>query len=164
MLDSLSHAFFSGTNLVLGTYLWSMFPITELRATIPLAITVYHLSPWVAYLASVAGTTTITIVLLLLLDPVVRVLRHMRFFDRFMSWLFDRTRRKFTSTTERFGLFLGLVLFVAIPLPGTGAWTGSLAAYLFGIPFWRACTAIVLGLVLSGVIVLAITQGSLAVF
>ncbi|MFA6512376.1 MAG: small multi-drug export protein [Patescibacteria group bacterium] len=164
MLAALEHAIFSAANPILATFLWSMLPVTELRATIPLAITAYGLSSWTAYALSVFGTSTITFLLLLLLDPAVRLLRHIGFIDRFMHWLFARTRTRFTKESERYGFFLALVIFVAIPLPGTGGWTGALIAYLFGIPLWRAFAAITLGLVLSGFIVLAITNGTLAIF
>lgn len=164
MLEALQRALFSATNPELATFFWSMFPITELRASIPIAVAAYGLPVWSAYLYAVLGTTAIAIVLLLLLDPVVRLLRHLPLFDRSIHWLFDRTRKRFVEQQHKYGVFVALVLFVAIPLPGTGAWTGALAAYLVNVPFWRAFSAIFFGLVLSGLIVVALTHSTLIIF
>ena len=70
---------------------------------------------------------------------------------KFMSWVFARARRQ-SSTVEKYEL-PGLTLFVAIPLPFTGAWTGSIVAFLLGIKFWPAFLHITLGVLIAGVIV-----------
>jgi uncharacterized membrane protein len=72
--------------------------------------------------------------------------------DRFFTWLFSRTRRKHSRSFERWR-DLALCFFVAIPLPGTGAWSGALAAFVFGVPFRRAMVAITCGVLIAGVVV-----------
>jgi uncharacterized membrane protein len=67
---------------------------------------------------------------------------------RFFDWLFARTRRK-SAGIEKYEA-LGLTLFVAIPLPMTGAWTGAMAGFLMGIPFWKSLLCNLLGVLLAG--------------
>jgi uncharacterized membrane protein len=98
--------------------------------------------------------------LLLFLGPVSAALRRMSLFDRFFTWLFKRTRRR-SRAFRRFGA-LGLALFVAIPLPITGAWTGSAAAFLLGVPFRTAFPFILLGVSVAGVVVTAAVLGGVS--
>lgn len=149
----------------LATFLIAMIPIAELRGALPVALVVYDLPVWLAYVWAVIGNLLPVIFLLWWLEPISRFLSgHFSVFDRFFRWLFARTRRRFTTTSQRYGTFIALVLFVAIPLPITGAWTGSVAAFIFGIPFKRAFPAIVLGVLIAGVIVTLTTVGLVAIF
>jgi uncharacterized membrane protein len=72
-------------------------------------------------------------------------------FGRFFDWLFARTQRR-SGLIQRYGP-LGLAIFVSIPLPITGGWTGAAAAYLFGFPFRRSFPAITVGVLVAGVVV-----------
>jgi len=145
----------------LATFLIATLPIAELRAAIPIALGVYHLPVFSTYLISVLGNILPIIFLLWFLDPLSNWLsKHSRFFKKFFDWIFKRTRQRFSKKYERWGLF-ALTLFVAIPLPVTGGWTGSMAAFLFGIPFKKAFPLIVLGILIAGVIV---TLASLGIF
>ncbi len=136
-----------------------MSPIFELRGSIPMALTVYHLPVWSAYLISVFGNIVPIVFILLLLKSVSDYLsRHSRFFNRFFTWLFERTRKKHAKTFE-YGRDLALMIFVAIPIPFTGAWMGALCAFVFGIPFRRAFLAIAGGVAIAGVIVTLTTLG-----
>ncbi len=142
-------------------FLVSMLPIAELRGGLPLALSLGI--PWrEAYLICVAGNFVPIIPILFLLDPVATYLRRFRLFDRFFDWLFTRTRKR-GQLIERFEA-LGLVFFVAIPLPVTGGWTGAVAAFLFGIRRRYAIPAILLGIMLAGLIVSGAAQGFLHLF
>lgn len=83
--------------------------------------------------------------------------------EKFFDWLFARTRHKFTGQYEKWGE-LALVIFVAIPLPMTGVWTGSVAAFLFGIPKKRALILVSLGAFIAGIIVTVMTLGVVSFF
>jgi uncharacterized membrane protein len=133
-------------------------PVSEVRGAIPLAIGVYGYAPWQAYLLSVLGNLLPIIPLLLFLGPVSDYMRRFKWGDRFFSWLFARTRRKYIQDHENFGL-TALAIFVAIPLPMTGAWTGCAVAFLLGFRFWPAFAAIAAGVLLAGVIVTAAVMG-----
>jgi uncharacterized membrane protein len=143
----------------------SAFPLTELRGSIPIAWTVmsgtWAWPWWKIYLLALAGNLIPVPFILWLLEPVSNFLRRWSIFDRFFDWLFERTRRRAAESVKRYKA-LGLTLFVAIPLPVTGAWTGSLAAFLFGIPKRLAIPAIALGVAIAGILVTLIMSGTLA--
>ena len=141
----------------------AMLPIAELRGAIPWALAPPPLGGGMgwqeAYIYAVIGNIVPVIPLLLLLERVSSALRRYPLFDRFFTWLFERTRRR-SAAVERYGA-LGLILFVGIPLPVTGAWTGSVAAFLFGVRFRYAFPAIVCGVLLAGVVVTLASLGVL---
>ena len=139
------------------TAVLAMAPISELRGAIPYAITVGDLSWQKAYVISVIFNFIPVIPILYLIGPASEYLRRYKLFDRFFTGLFARTRRR-GKMIERFEV-LGLVLFVAIPLPITGAWTGSVAAFLFGVRRHIALPAIFLGICIAGVVVTLASLG-----
>ncbi len=146
----------------LSTFLMAMLPIVELRGAIPFGVSVHGMSYGQAYLISVIGNLVPVIPLLLALGPVERWMGRWRPMRRFFDWVFARSRRR-GKLIERFK-FLGLLLFVGIPLPVTGAWTGAAAAYVFGLPLKRSFPAIVMGVMLAGVVVSLAWAGGLTLF
>ena len=130
-------------------------PISELRGAIPVAISAFHFPWYYALLFGIIGNLLPVPFILLFLDTIVQLLSKVRFFDKLLKWLFERTRRR-GKIIERYER-IGLVLFVAIPLPITGAWTGSLAAVLFGIKSRYAFLSIFVGVLIAGVIVTCAT-------
>lgn len=148
----------------IATLFIAMLPIAELRGSLPIALTVYHLPILKAYLISVIGNIIPVFFLLWLLGPISGYLRQQsKLAEKFFSWLFQRTRNRFTGNYEKWGE-LALMIFVAIPLPVTGAWTGTVAAFLFGIPKKRALVFITLGTMIAGVIVGMMTLGIISIF
>lgn len=143
-------------------FLVAASPVVELRGAIPLALLVYELPLWQAFLLSVAGNMA-PIFLLPVLGVLVRELSlSFIFFKKFFTWLFEKTRRKHKRSFELYRNF-ALVLFVAIPLPFTGVWTATLAAFVFGIPFYRAFPLIFFGVIIAAVIVSTLTLGLLSI-
>ncbi|WP_406658188.1 small multi-drug export protein [Methanolobus sp. ZRKC2] len=140
----------------LATMIIGALPIAELRGAIPVAIGMYGMAPEYAYFFAVLGNMIPVIPLLLFLEPVSSYLRRFRVFDMFFSWLFERTRRNHTEKFEKYGT-MALTLFVAIPLPVTGAWTGCVAAFVFGIEFKHALPAILVGVMIAGLIMTFVT-------
>ncbi len=143
----------------LQVFILSMSPVGELRGAIPLGIGFFNMSWQKAFVISFVGNTLAVIVVLLCLDKVSRYLSsHSRVLARFLEWLFARTRRKYE---KRFMLWkeLALIAFVAIPLPGTGGWTGALCAYLFGIPYKKAIPILSVGIFIAGIITTLCTVG-----
>ena len=132
------------------TVIVAMLPIAELRGAIPLALGL-KLSITKAYSLAVIGNLIPVLPILFFLGPVSNYLRKFSFFDKFFIWLFKRTQDR-SKLIERLEL-LGLVLFVAVPLPITGAWTGSVAAFLFQFRIRDAFWAICLGVLGAGVVV-----------
>lgn len=139
-------------------------PISELRGAIPLAIGHYNMDPIASYILAVVGNLLPVILILGLLDPVVRLFSKVEFFRKIFDWVFSFTRQRHGNKIARFGGALALVLIVAIPLPMTGAWSGSLVAYLFGIPSRIAFPLISVGVLIAGVIMTLATLGFIEFF
>lgn len=140
----------------------STLPVTELRGAIPVALSYYRLPVLPSYIFAVLGNIIPAIFLLLYLKPFSNFLRKWKAFDFFFDWLFQRTRRH-EKRYEKYGA-LFLLFFVAIPLPGTGVWTGSVAAFLFGIRFGYAFPMMVGGVIIAGLIVTGANLGIINLF
>lgn len=141
-------------NLELAVLMVAALPFIELRGAIPLAIAL-GLTPQRAFFLGIIGNLIPVLPLLLLLTPITQKLRFFGPFDRFISWLHQRTIKK-SDKVEKYGA-LGLIFFTAVPLPTTGAWTASLAATLFGIKLRYALPAITFGVLIAGVVVTLLT-------
>ena len=139
------------------TLLIAMLPIAELRGAIPWALTGGGLTWPEAYLFATLGNFLPVIPLLLLIEPLSNWLRGYKTFDIFFTLLFARTRRR-GKLVERYEA-LGLALFVSIPLPVTGAWTGAVAAFVFGIRLSYSIIAIIAGILIAGVVVTLASLG-----
>ncbi len=131
-------------------------PIGELRAAIPVALLDLDVSWPLALVVAYAGNLLPVPFLLLLLGPVAGLFSRLKLFARILEWVF-RISRKRGGVVEKYG-WPGLVMFVAMPLPVTGAWTGSIVAFLLGMPFRKAMPAIMLGVFIAGVIVTCLTK------
>ncbi|MCK5577530.1 MAG: small multi-drug export protein, partial [Dehalococcoidales bacterium] len=140
-----------GLSKELVVFLIATLPIVELRGAIPVAINVLDMPWYSAFVLAFLGNLLPVPFILLFLEAVTKVLNRLAFFKRLLDWLFERTRRR-GRILERYKR-IGLVLFVAIPLPVTGAWTGSLMAVLFGMPFKYTFLSIAIGVAIAGAIV-----------
>ena len=144
----------------LGVFLCSMVPVIELRGAIPLGWFLEPQTPWwLTYLLAVAGNMLPVPFILLLIRQVLTVMEKMpiKFVRAFAAWL-RRKAEKNTDKIQRFG-FWGLCFFIAIPLPVTGAWTGSLVAAIIRMNFWRAMLSALLGVMIAGAVVTLICLG-----
>lgn len=162
MIDYFS--LFRGVPPELAVILVSMIPIAELRVGLPLALAAYQL-PWSeAVILSVLGNMIPIFFILKLIGPVSGWLsKNFKIFEKFFTWLFGRTRSKIVRQYEKYGLW-ALAIFVAIPLPMTGAWTGALAAWLFGVDFKKSLFFIFLGVIGASAIVFLATTGTVGFF
>jgi len=143
----------------LKTILIAMTPICELRGAIPIALFQYDLSQLSAFFYSVLGNMIPSVFLLLYLEKVSNFLSSKsQFFKRIFEWFFNKTRKKHSQRFEK-SKTLALALFVAIPLPITGVWTGSACAFLFNIPFKKALPAIFIGVLIAGIIITMLSLG-----
>ena len=133
----------------------SALPIAELRVSIPIAITQLDFSWYYAYFLAIIGNMLPVPFILLFFEGAARLMSCVPLFRKWLDWLFERTRQR-GGVIQKYKR-IGLILFVAIPLPVTGAWTGALAAVLFGIGFKQAFFSILLGVLIAGVIVTCLT-------
>ena len=139
-----------------AVFCMSMVPVVELRGAIPLGIAA-GLPPALACAAAILGNLVPAPLIILLARRVADFLRGTRFFGPRIDWLERRAHLK--GRLVRKYRLLGLVILVGIPLPGTGAWTGSLVAAALNIRMRHALPAIALGLVAAGLVTTALTLG-----
>nr|WP_244372753.1 COG2426 family protein [Archaeoglobus fulgidus] len=141
---------------LLSVLLVSAMPFSELRGAIPLAL-YFGFSPAEAYLLSVLGNILPVPFLLLFLDYLVRIATKVELLARIYRRVVERVERR-KGVVERYG-YLGLTIFVAIPLPVTGAWTGTLLAFLLQLNRLKAFLFISAGVCIAGVVVLLASIG-----
>ena len=111
---------------------------------------------WQAFPIVVVGNILPIPFVLLFLPHAEKWLRNFKTWSRVMDWLFEKTRKRADAKIRRYE-HLGLLLFVAIPLPFTGAWTGALIAYLFDLKFTRSLVTIFVGVILAALIMVFLT-------
>jgi len=139
-------------------------PVAELRASIPIALGAYKMSAAAAIFWSVLADVILAAVIIYFLDfAYKKISGKLEAADKFFAWLFARTRKKFYRKHKAWGN-VALILFVAVPLPITGVWTGSLASWLFGIPKGKSLLYVSLGAAISAVIVTLISLGIFSIF
>ena len=143
---------------VLMTFFISMLPVVELRGAIPVALA-HGMDLWPAIAVSVLGNLVPVPFIIVFIRQIFTWLRQKsEWLNRGVTSLEQRAARK--SDTVRKYTFWGLFILVAIPLPGTGAWTGALVAAMLKIRIKRAFPAIALGVVAAGLIVAFVTYGA----
>jgi uncharacterized membrane protein len=141
------------TTLVL-TILLCLFPIAELRGGLPFALARgMPLLP--AYLVCVLANALVGPLVFLFLSTLHRLLERGAAYRRFFERIVVRARRKVNRAVERFG-YVGLAVFVAIPLPLTGAYTGAVGAWVLGMSRWKSILAIAIGVAVAGVVISAV--------
>ncbi|MCF7888231.1 MAG: small multi-drug export protein [Candidatus Omnitrophica bacterium] len=134
-------------------------PIFELRGSIPLGVKILNLSIYKVYFLSILGNILPVLPLLLFFKFFFHKLENLKFVGKFFSWWFRRVEKK-SESVKKWG-FWGLVFLVAIPLPVTGAWTGTVAANLLEIKTKKAFLAILIGILIAGLIVSLVVKGVL---
>ena len=129
----------------------SMLPIAELRLAIPFAFIIQQLDLSKIIIVSILGNFLITMPLYFCIKYFSKILMQYKYLNLLFEWIFNRTRKKGTFIAK-YRLY-GLILFVGIPLPITGAWTGCIAAYLFNLDIKQTFIGLLLGICLSASIV-----------
>ena len=147
---------------ILLTFLVAMVPVVELRGAIPFGV-VRGLNLWTAIIASMLGNLIPVAFIILFIRNIFAWMRaHMPKIEGLVTSM-EKKAEKNRAAVEKYA-FWGLVILVAIPLPGTGAWTGALVAAMMEIRLKRAFPAIAIGVAIAGVIVSVITYGAQAIF
>ncbi len=142
----------------LKVFLVAMSPIVELRGAIPLALKVYHLPLWEAYVLSVAGNLVPLWGIVVLGRPIADWLsKQCRCFKKFFDWLFLKIGKKANLLLGNLGRDLTVIILTAIPIPFVGGWTGAIAAFLLEVPVKKAVWLVAIGAMISGIIVSFLT-------
>ena len=141
---------------MLKTLVTAMLPILEIRGAIPVGVA-SGLDPWLAFAVGFVGNMLPIPILILLTRKVIEWLKKHNVLVKLTAWL-ENKGSKGAQKVQRYS-FWGLFILVAIPLPGTGAWTGALVASLLDMRLKRALPAIAMGVAVAGLIVLLVTYG-----
>ena len=136
---------------LLVTLALCLLPISELRGGLPFALSNDIPLP-AAYLICVGANALVAPLVYLFLSSLHKLLERWRLYRRFFERIVERARRKVHVKVEKYG-YLGLVLFVAIPLPITGAYTGTLGAWILGMDRRKTILAVLGGVIIAGIIV-----------
>lgn len=141
---------------MLKTLVTAMLPILEIRGAIPVGVA-SGLDPWLAFAVGFVGNMLPIPVLILLTRKIIEWLKKHNMLVKLTAWL-ENKGSKGAQKVQKYS-FWGLFILVAIPLPGTGAWTGALVASLLDMRLKRALPAIAMGVAAAGLIVLLVTYG-----
>jgi len=142
-------------------FLISMIPIVELRGAMPIAVGM-DIPYWQAMVTCVVGNMLPVPIIYFFARKFLVWGADKRYIGKLCSFFLvkgEHAGKKLVSKTGRYGLFLALLLFVGIPLPGTGAWTGTLAASFLDMGFKSTVLAVCLGVILAGCIMAATSTG-----
>ena len=134
----------------------SMIPWWEGRYAIVMAMVHFGWEWWQALPIAVLGNMLPIPFILLFFRYVEKFLRNYKFWTKVMDWLFAKTRKRADKKIRRYE-YLGLLLFVAVPLPFTGAWTGALIAYLFDLKFSKSLVTIFFGVIIAAFVMIIVT-------
>ena len=147
---------------ILTTLFVSMIPVIELRGAIPIGVGL-GLPYWVSVLVSLIGNIIPVPFIILFIKAIFAWIRKvLPKLDGFVTKLEQRAEKN-RATVEKYA-FWGLFLFVAIPLPGTGAWTGALIAAMMDMPLKKAFPSVALGVITAAIIVTTVTFFGFTIF
>ena len=165
LVNGIIGAFGGMTGVAFGkeilVFIISLLPILELRGGL-IAAALLKLNPVASYIISIVGNILPIPFILLLIDKILEKMRKTKIkaFNKFANFL-DKKVEKHKGSIEKYG-YWGVVLFVGIPLPGTGAWTGSLIASVLNLNKKKSFGAILLGVLMASVIMMLLSFGVLA--
>lgn len=141
-------------------FLISMVPLLEIRGAIPYAVG-FELPLVPSYIVAIVGNMLPVPFIFFFARKILEWGKDKRYIGKFFTWCLEKGEkggRKLESKAGR-GLYWALLLFVGIPIPGTGAWTGTLAASILNMDFKKSVVVVMLGVVLAGVIMLLASLG-----
>lgn len=144
----------------------SMVPLIELRAGVPIAVGM-GMNQFVAIAVCALGNMIPVPFIYFFARKFLLWGQNKKYIGKICSFFVEKGEKagqKLTSKTGRGGLFIALLLFVGIPLPGTGAWTGTLAASFLNMGFKSAVISVSLGVLLAGIIMATVSTGVFSIF
>ena len=146
------------------TFILGMCPIIEIRGAIPVGVSL-GLSYFEAFIIGFIGNIIPIYFIVKYIGPIFEFLGRFKIFKKLIDWASNKAT-KHIEESERLQNFtaLGLYLFVAIPLPCTGAWVGSLIANFLHVPLKKACIPLILGVLTAGSIILIATGSVVTIF
>ncbi|MDO4540516.1 MAG: small multi-drug export protein [Syntrophomonadaceae bacterium] len=132
-------------------------PVLELRGAIPVGLAM-GLPPFEVWVLAIIGNILPVPFILLGMNWLFKMLVHIPRVEAWVNRIAEKGSGKLEANIQRWG-WLGLIIFVGIPLPGTGAWTGSLAAVVLRLPFWTSLLSVAAGVLLASLLVSGLGLG-----
>jgi len=145
-----------------ATFVISMVPIVELRGGLPYGIALGLDYPLALAMAVMGNMLPVPFIIFYIRKVFIWIRQHMQWMDDFITRIENKAHLK-GQTVQKYGA-LGLCILVAIPLPGTGAWTGALAAVLLDMRLKKALPSIFLGVLIAAAIMTVVTYGVIHIF
>lgn len=140
------------------TIIISMIPVIELRGAIPIAVFSFHLTYFEAFILSVIGNCIPIFFIVKYIKPLFNFFGRFKPFKKIIDYATEKANKKIAENPKlQTATFFALYLFVAIPLPMTGAWTGSLIANFLDLPPKKSFLPLGLGVLTAGIIILTVT-------
>jgi len=133
-----------------------MLPVTEQRLSIPYFILYENLYWLKVVLISMIGNITIGVIIYILFAPLLHYLSKFKYLNVAINMIFEKSRKRMQFSKSR-SKALGLILFIGIPLPFTGVWTGAIGAYLLNLSKRSVILSMIIGVLISGIIVSMLT-------
>ncbi len=163
MVEAIQNFFLETVGKELCVFFCSMIPIIELRGAIPLGAAL-GLPLWQSFTLSVIGNMLPVPIILLFVKKVLEFMSKckIKLFNKVANWVYAKAEKN-KAKIEKYS-FWGVALFVAIPLPMTGAWTGTLVAAMLDMKFWKALLSAFIGVLIAGVILSLVSYGVVAIF
>lgn len=140
----------------------TLTPFLELRASIPYGIVLGH-AWWAVFLIAVIFNILIAPVTYFFWNKIIHLLRWIKFVDKLYHKTIERVQKKAKKAIDKYGE-LGLAVFIGIPLPGSGVWSGALAANILGLRFRKYMIASIIGVLIAGIIVTVIVMSGTGLF
>ena len=148
---------------ILVLILITLIPTLELRASIPYGILRADIHWWLVVLVCVVTNIVLGPLVYLFLDKAMDLLLSFQWLNGIYGKTVTRTQRRIQKSVDRYGE-MGVALFIGIPLPGTGSYSGALGAYLLGLGYRRFIIANVIGVLMAGSIVTAVVLSGVEAF
>jgi len=143
-------------NPILVLVILTLLPFLELRASIPYGIFSTDLHWSIVFIVCVITNIILGPVIYLFLDKVMHIFLRINFIHKLYHKIIEKPRQKVHAAVERYGT-LGVALFIGIPLPGSGSYSGALGSYLLGLGYKRFIIANTLGVIIAGIAMLLIS-------
>ena len=161
MSDAIKTFFLDIVGEELCVFFCSMIPIIELRGAIPLGAAL-GLPMWQSFLLAIVGNMLPVPIILLFVKKVLSFMSKCRvkLFNKVANWVYAKAEKN-KGKIEKYS-FWGVALFVGIPLPMTGAWTGTLVAAMLDMKFWKAILSAFIGVLVAGIVISLLSYGVLA--
>ena len=146
-------------NLIFITFL----PFLELRASIPYGIIGLRMNWVTVFFICVITNIILGIILFLFMEIILKVLTKIKFIEKIWTKYVEKTQKKIRGAVDKYGEW-AVAVFIGIPLPGSGVYSGALAAYLIGLDFKKFIIANIIGVLIAGIIVTIISLTGASAF